>query len=93
MCTTTVNAGFFTDVLSGATANALTGSGGNGYKDDGSAKSYFVILNKKINLLDVEIKILLGINILILFLLAWVIIRQRKILQNISLQQKKEIEK
>lgn len=74
---TSAYAGFFTDVLSGATANALTGSS-KGYKDDGSAKSYFIILNKKINSLDLQVKILLGTNAISFILLIWIFFRQKK---------------
>lgn len=73
--TTTLNAGFWSSVAGGVVANSMTGKGGG---SDGSARSYFVILNKKVNLLDIEVKILLGSNVITLALLIWIIFRQKK---------------
>ena len=74
---TALNAGFFSSMAGSVVANSITSSG-RGATDDGSARTYFVILNKKVNMLNLEIKILLGTNALSLILLLWIFFRQRK---------------
>lgn len=78
----TSNAGFFSSLAGGVAANSITGSNGRG--SDGSSKTYFVILNKKINTLDLEVKILLGMNALSLILMIFIFLRQRKYISVIS---------
>jgi len=74
--TSSLNAGFFSSVAGGMVANSMSVNGAS--SGDGSARAYFVILNKKVNLLDLEVKILLGTNALSLILLIWIFFRQRK---------------
>jgi hypothetical protein len=88
----TLNAGFFSSVAGGMVANSLNGNHG-GTGNDGSARAYFVILNKKVNLLDIEVKILLGTNALTLILLVWIFFRQKKYPQYNQLSKKESISK
>lgn len=82
MFSVSANAGFFTSVAGGVAANAVSGS--NGARSDSSINSFFIILNKKINLLDMQIKILIGANIFLLILLIWIMRRQNKHLQTLD---------
>ena len=88
---TNANAGFFSSVAGGMVANSLSGS--RGASDDGSARAYFIILNKKVNLLDLEVKILLGTNALTLILLLWIFFRQKKYPQLNQLSKQESISK
>lgn len=74
-------AGFFGNVLSGMTANALSGGGSGG---DGNARTYFIILNKKINELDTQVTILLITNIITLLFTSITFLRQRKFMLHYS---------
>lgn len=74
---TTLNAGFFSSIAGGMVANSMSRSGGSSsYSSEGNSGAYFIMLNKKINILDMEINILLGISILFLILLIWILVRQ-----------------
>ena len=86
-----LNAGFFSSVAGGMVANSISGNGSG--SNDGSAKAYFIILNKKVNLLDLEVKILLGTNALCLILLIWIFFRQKKYPQYNQVINQKTIEK
>lgn len=75
---TNMNAGFFSGLASSMVANSLNGhkNGGGSYSSEGDSGTYFMMLNNKINILEMEMNIQLGISLIFLILFILILIRQ-----------------
>jgi hypothetical protein len=78
---TNMNAGLFSSIAGGMIANSMSKGSGSSYSSEGDSGAYFIMLNNKINILEMEMNIQLGISILFLILFIWILIRQGKIIR------------